>query len=223
MRVQPTRTYAILTGDVVGSSKLPASARRSLQRALGQVDTRVRRTFSKACPLPLDVFRGDAWQLLVVSAGTALRIALYVRALMRVLMDSRVVDTRVAIGIGKIQFIPGNEVSQGDGPAYRLSGQGLDEMPRQARLGVRSEDDDAPHVLLDALLIGTDALSRPWTVSQAQAIVGAITGKTQEAIATGWKPEPITQQAVAQHLDRAHWFAIERALAAFEAAHGENK
>lgn len=215
MRVQSQRTYAILTGDVVGSSRLTGPSRRALHRVLKQIGTAVRRTFRDACPLPLDIYRGDGWQLLVVSPATALRIALYVRARLRVLMDEPGADTRVSIGIGKIAFIPGEEVSQGDGPAYRLSGQGLDDMPRQARLGVRS-DDDAPRALLDALLVTTDALTRRWTASQARAVLGAITGKTQETIAAKWKPDPITQQAVAQHLDRAQWFAVERALSAFE-------
>ena len=201
----------------MGSFEEPTASRRSLHRVLGKINTSVRRAFRDVCPLPLDVFRGDGWQLLVTSPVSALRVALHVRASLRVEMDSRRADTRVAIGIGSIDFLPGEEVSKGDGEAYRLSGAALDELPRQARLTVRGGSSAREHELLDALLASVDALSRRWTASQSQAILGALGGKTQETIAASWKPEEITQQAVAQHLDRASWFSVERALRAFEA------
>ena len=113
-------------------------------------------------------------------------------------MDSKRVDTRISLGVGTIQFIPGDRVSQGDGDAYRLSGQGLDDMPRQTYLSARIGEQPEP--LLDALMVATDAITRRWSARQAQAVVGSLTGLTQESIAAGWKPDAITQQAVAQHL-----------------------
>jgi hypothetical protein len=41
-------------------------------------------------------------------------------------------------------------------------------------------------------------------------------GWTQEKIAKEWSPTGISQQAVAQHLERAKWFAVERAVKCFE-------
>jgi hypothetical protein len=100
-------------------------------------------------------------------------------------------------------------------------------MPRQSRLTLRrpstSGGENAPTEidpsddLLVALLVTVDALSRRWTASQSQAVVSALTGRTQEAAAVEWKPEAISQQAVAQHLSRAHWFAADRSIRAFRA------
>jgi len=71
---------------------------------------------------------------------------------------------------------------------------------------------------LDIIVHLIDALAVDWTEKQAQAISGALRGWTQEKIAKLWWENPITQQAVAQHLDRASWYAVENALAFFEKA-----
>jgi hypothetical protein len=61
-----------------------------------------------------------------------------------------------------------------------------------------------------------DVLAANWSEKQAQAVMGALQGWTQEKIATTCWPKPITQQAVAQHLDRAGWHAFESGLLYFE-------
>lgn len=219
MRVDPQRTYSILTGDVVGSSKLPVAERRRLATALERLGKDLARVHPTDVPLGLEVFRGDAWQLLVTAPERALRIALEVRAALRVQLAS-VVDTRVGIGVGTIRFLPARSVSGGDGPAYVAAGDALDGLGSFERIalahGVGSAVMPAASALR-ALLATTDALAQEWTRGQARAALGALRGETQEMTGERWEPTPISQQAVAQHLARGRWHAIELALVAFEA------
>lgn len=66
-----------------------------------------------------------------------------------------------------------------------------------------------------------DALVQQWTPGQAQAVNGALLGRTQEEIGASWEPGSISQQAVAQHLDGADWYAVAEAVAFFEAVMSE--
>ena len=53
-------------------------------------------------------------------------------------------------------------------------------------------------------------------MKQAKATSGAILEFTQEEIAAEWFDQEITQQAIAQHLDRAGWSTIEQGIRYFE-------
>jgi hypothetical protein len=61
-----------------------------------------------------------------------------------------------------------------------------------------------------------DRIAAEWSDKQALAVTGALQGWTQEKIGQLCWTEPITQQAVAQHLDRSAWINVERALGYFE-------
>jgi hypothetical protein len=70
----------------------------------------------------------------------------------------------------------------------------------------------------ESVVILLDRSASEWTAKQGQAIYPSLMGRTQAEIAAGWHDGPITQQAVAQHLDRAGWTAIDYALGTFEAS-----
>jgi hypothetical protein len=100
---------------------------------------------------------------------------------------------RLAIGIGPIDFLPQKAISSGDGEAYRRSR-------------------DAQDVLVRLI----DAIARDSTGRQANAVCGAILDWKQVKIASVWFKGAVTQQAVAQHLERAGWNAAAEALAHIE-------
>ncbi len=214
MRVNRKKKYAVLTGDVVGSSKLDDAKRRALQREVKRIGREIRQAFAVACPLDLDMFRGDGWQLLAVEPIVAVRVALFFRVSLRFRMRNNSIDSRVSIGIGKIRFIPKDRVSEGDGSAFRLSGHGLDATDRRIRMLMTVEDVSCP--LLTATLSLVDALVQGWTANQAQAVLGALKGWTQERIAKEWEPKAITQQAVGQHLDRSQWHLVDTVVKTVE-------
>jgi hypothetical protein len=214
MKTSPEKEYAVITGDIVGSSKLPKAQRRVLTGLLQEASRETMKAFSKDVPFAVDVFRGDSWQLLVSDPTQSLRVGLFFRACLRSQAErGQGLDTRMAIAVGRVDFVRGR-VSQGDGEAYRLSGRGLESLPRKQRLGLAfpaGGQREAVSVIVRLI----DALAQEWTGKQATAIRGALRGWTQEKIAKSW-PEKISQQAVTKHLEGAKWPAVEGGLAYVE-------
>lgn len=210
---------AVLTGDIAGSSDLPDDLRAGLPGALLDAFASAREHFPEAVSHPIDIFRGDSWQVLVLEPSRALRIALYMRARLRGSFPDARVDTRVAIGMGTVDFVPETDISGGDGEAFRLSGGALDEMGRSFRMAFAIADRLPQSIgrLIDAAAKLIDVKAVAWTPRQGFAIAQALLGMTQEEIGNAWLDRPIAQQSVAQHLSSAGWAAIEHALAVVEA------
>jgi hypothetical protein len=230
MTVDPPRTHrAVITGAFVRSKQLTSEEFENAQAAIRQGGARMRELFAAEVPLPLEVFRGDSWQILVTDPARALRIALYLRAF---LCAEAGVDTRFAIGVGPVDAIPKNSVGQGRGEAFRLSGAMLDWkvathmrfsvaglVAENARDPIHIGEETVDEILVRAIsatLLILDLIARNWTRAQGRAVCGALLEWTQEKIAESWPGESITQQAVAQHLSRAGWDGVRETVALYE-------
>jgi len=210
MKVFAQKNYAVITGDIVDSSKLSKAQRKALPGLIAKASRETVKAFPAAVPLPADVFRGDGWQLLVSDVTNSLRAGLFFRADLRSAAErGRGLDTRVAVGVGLVDFV-GDRVSQGDGEAYRLSGRTLDAMPRKQRMLLALPAGTETEALAIIIRL-VDVLAQSWTGRQALAVCGALRGWTHEKIAQEW-PETISQQAVTKHLEGAQWPALEAAL-----------
>ena len=214
MGILENHQYAVITGDVVGYTALPEDERVGIIDVLRHAHTMVLRHLADRTLATLDVFRGDSWQFVVSAPDQSLRAALLFRAI----MISRSLDTRLAIGIGTVDFLPSASVPTGDGEAFRSSGAALDGMPRGERMVFRAQGSigSMDQATLDVLVALLDALVSSWTPRQAAAVSGALMGLSQHTMACAWEGGAISQQAVAQHLDRARWNAVARALQHFE-------
>lgn len=208
---------AVLSGDVVGSSALSLDTRRRLAPTLAAATETLRAALGAAAvPLAVDVYGGDAWQLLLPRPSTSLRAALLLRAVLRSeLGDDRAapVDTRVVIARGGVDFVAEDRVSRSEGEAFRLSGRTLTGLgPRRLAFvpAGRSHlhDWDVVARLLDVIV-------SDWTAKQARAMVGALQGWRQDRIAALWDP-PVSQPTVAGHLRSAHADTVTAAVTAFE-------
>jgi len=211
MEIDSQKLYAVITGDVVDSTKLNAAQREALYQVLREGSQVVKSWLGDAMPLPVDIFAGDRWQVLLESPGQALAAGLLFRAFLRSVSPKQR-DTRFVVAIGRVDFVPGEQVSEGDGEAFRLSGQSLDQLKKR-RMGFVTNDPgitdrwDLAFELIDAIAI-------KWSEKQALAIRGAIQEWTQEDIGNLWDP-PIEQATVNRHLKAAGWSAIERAILSF--------
>lgn len=205
--------YAVLTGDLVGSTALGArrleAARAALSEAAGDIK-RWRRGLVAGGP---DFFRGDAWQMALAEPGLSLRATIYLRAS---LIAFESADTRIAIGVGRVAKLAPRRVSLSAGEAFERSGRLLDKMAATRRLDV-----DAPaRPGWPSVVAGlSDALIARWTARQAEIICAALdpARPTHQAIAEALSP-PVTRQAVSDALAAAQWRAIEEAVLLFEDA-----
>lgn len=214
MKLERSLQYAVVTGDIVESSGLSVSDRRRLVGVIGESSRQLRKIFGKALPLEVDVFRGDSWQLLLTDPPRSLRVALVFRALLRWKMELQHFDTRLAIGIGSVDLVPGRRVSEGSGEAFRASGLALDTMKKR-RMSFAFPGSDV-ETALDVIVQLTDEIAVRWTDRQARAIVGSLQGWTQKRIADSWESPGISQPAVTHHLEAAGWHAVHRGVAGFE-------
>ena len=213
MEIDRNRIYAVISGDIIGSSKLSPSERAELPNIMKQASNELRAFLPQSVPLSVDIYAGDSWQLLVSEPGDALRVAVYYRGSI-IAAKEKEIDTRLVLALGKVDFVPGERVSEGDGEAFRLSGRALKEtVGRQQMRFVAGQSLDSD--LWDTTFALMDVVVRRWSAKQAQAILGALQGWSHAEIAMHFRP-PIKREGVTHLLAAANWHAIDRVMQVFK-------
>lgn len=209
---------AVLTGDIINSSTLNPQERQDLFAAFPKLSSLLRERYPNEISYNISNFRGDGWQLVVNYPRKALEISLFIRTYIRFAITQEKIDSRVAIGIGGVDFIPAGNVSAGYGSAFTLSGHLLEALPAHQRmaLGFPIDDLSLTHAAASMLVELMDSLITAWGASQCQAIFWALQGLTQTQIAERWLPAPITQPSVSNNLNRSSWPTIRKSLVFFE-------
>lgn len=198
--------YAVLTGDLVGSTAQPKAqieqAMTTLRKAAGEI--------GGWAPVPQEtrfsMFRGDGWQIAVTPPALALRAALFLTAVLRAEARMR---TRISIATGAAEVPEDGNLNRASGPVFTRSGRNLEDIPRRA--GIRHADGGA----VAAVACLADHIAWGWTPIQAgvMALILPPTGMTQTDVARAQDKSP---QAVQQALTAAGYHAISEALAQLE-------
>jgi hypothetical protein len=208
--------YAVISGDIVESRRYAAQG-PAIRDAIKAAWRECAGAFDALDGTPaVDVFAGDSWQILLPCPAPALRVGLCMRALIK--SDERLpkADTRLAIGIGTVDFVDQDSVSEGQGEAFGLSGEALDSLQdSKVRMAVRLPEtwsDEGglldPQTTLDTMMALADAICADWTASQAAVVAGALMELDQTRIG---EQLSISQPAVSQALRAARWNPIEQA------------
>ncbi len=198
--------HAVLTGDIVGSSGLcPVDHRKVID-----VVKSVANVFPDAVIGGVDVFSGDSWQMLVSDCGISLRIALYLRASLKREKDLSV-DSRISIAWGEVDMAQVNRerISESTGELFTLSGRRLAELKKASLMCFSALHDDYLSAAVGGSLGLIDVLVQQWSWEQARAVVAALTGKTQVAIAAEFG---VGQSSINKSLQAAHWMEIANTL-----------
>lgn len=203
------KTYAVLTGDIVESSKIDAQRLEFAKSLLRSLAAEFAQAYPESMVGQPDVFRGDSWQIGLLRPGLALTAAVFIRSGFK--MDE--LDTRIGIGWGGVDRIHTDRISESLGAAFTRSGQALDGLGKVRRLALISSDESNapfPGSLLDAGVGLLDALVSRWTQSESVAVYGTLRKLSQDAIAElpkartkdGRAP---TRQAIQDALRRISW------------------
>jgi hypothetical protein len=207
--------FAVLTGDIIKSRLLSNNdldaVRSSLLNAVDVVKG-WKRGLVKGKP---EFFRGDAWQLLLRNPALALRSGVFLRA--SLLADGKA-DSRISIGLGKVENISPRRVSLSTGEAFLISGRGLDGMTQYSNITIGVPKSAGP--LREWLpVVGhlCDSLIGQWTKRQAEIVCVAVNPKelTHEEIGQTLNPK-VARQNVTEILQRASWYVIREAIHRFE-------
>ena len=204
--------YAVLTGDVVASSRLKPEDRRAQLRGLKHICHNVEMVFHPSIRGNFHIFRGDSMQgvLAPPSVGVTAALALYAGMVRRAPEESawKSSELRIAVGVGPVDHLDKKRTMEASGDAFLRSGLALDSMKGTQRIEIRTGLDtlDAEFRvecrLLDVLLLG-------WTAEQAEAVSLMLEGLTKEQTA---RKIGITQPAVTQRLRGAGWQGIQAFL-----------
>lgn len=218
------RLYAVLSGDIVGSSRFMEKG-PAIRDAIKSAYADCAEAFVDALEgMPaVDVFAGDSWQVLVKSPAPALRVGLCMRALIKANDDLPEADTRLAIGIGTVEFIDERSASEGQGEAFTLSGEALDSLQNsRARmaLGVperwqNRQDRFDVQTTFNTILVLLDAICGDWTGATSNAMAGALRGWTQSETA---EMMGVSQPAISKALRTGHWTAVDEGVRWWEDA-----
>ncbi|MCU0827986.1 MAG: hypothetical protein MUE52_11385 [Tabrizicola sp.] len=153
---------AVLTGDLVGSSKHPAEMIDAAMQAIRDTAFTIGGWHSPPQDTRFTRFRGDGWQIVLADPAFALRAAVVIQA-RQIALD---MESRIFIGVGSADNLGTGTLADASGEAFARSGQGLDKMGENWRLGI---DGDTVRVedQLVADLLG-ERMGR-WTSAQAEA------------------------------------------------------
>lgn len=206
---------AVITGDIVGFSKLEKSTQETFPATMREFSNRARKEWGEAIPMDIDIFGGDQWQIYVQPPKLALRIALFLRAC--VISTFPKTDTRISMAVGTADFTSQERVSLNHGQAFTESGRMLADEKNKGRMWFSAPG--MPELATWNLVFRCldEIIQRHWTHSRARAISGALRGLQQEQIAEFWNP-PIKQPSVTENLDLGCWRTVEAIVLAFESA-----
>ena len=213
--------HAVLTGDLVRSSRLTSDQSREAMDGLKSAACTFNAVYPGAIHKEMDTFRHDSWQLLLNNPVLAFRVALFLRCILKMKSSAGIkYDTRISIGIGSVDFVAENRISDSRGIAFTLSGRGLDGM-KTAHLafdGSFADADDWHDVSLGVVPL-LDCVVTDWTPVESGVVSAALLGKTQVETADYLlsKQEAVpTRQAIGDSLSRAHWGTVHDVLARLE-------
>lgn len=196
---------AVLTGDIVNSTRLGKANERKLLRILKQI------LYSYL----FEFYRGDSFQAYLKSPGSAFRIALLCRtAAISIPLEDETVssDVRISIGVGKVSTTV-KTLASAKGEAFLLSGRAFDEIAiSDTRLSIVSFNKLA-NAGLQVVADYANAIFKTMTSKQAEVIFELLNGKTQLEIAKKFKR---TKSTINQHVSAGKWNEIERLLKQYE-------
>ncbi len=215
--MKDSKIYAVITGDIVDSTKLNGSQRDMLFKTLKNTFSVIKKIESSTS---FKIFRGDSFQGISASPQLALGYAIMIRAALRTVEQDALEnmwDARIAVGVGMVEF-PDKEILKADGEAFRNSGRMLSKIKSDERILIKTpwktvnEEFDVACALSDGII-------KKWSSSQAQVIVKQIAGMNQTEIAEELK---ISQAATHYRLKAANWDAINKFLKRYQTVMTQN-
>jgi hypothetical protein len=190
----------VLTGDIIDSTKLNTTQREGIMTTLGTLEKNSHGQYDY-------LIRGDSFQILLETGG--LKEALKVKYLLKFKTG---LSVRISIGIGTVTVLE-ERLSNSDGPAFWLSGQGLDAMKEAGTLNAIHLQDQKQQDEWNIYGVTLDYLEEQLTENQAEVLYWMLMNKTQQEMA---KEIGITQSSVNRRIKATGWPIIQLILTRFD-------
>ncbi|MFI5194274.1 MAG: hypothetical protein ACHQD7_09455 [Chitinophagales bacterium] len=190
---------AVITGDIVNSTRLPPGDEKKLIGRLSDI----------LKPFQFAFYRGDSFQVYMKEPERALEIALLCRTMALGFAKEKtkkITDVRMGIGIGRVTE-PVRDPGSANGEAFLLSGRTFDDLEKSgSRLAITSTDEMANagfSVLSDYI----NEICRKMSVKQANVIFELLQGYSQQETAIRLKKSKST---INQHVTAGSWNELEK-------------
>lgn len=196
---------AVLTGDIVNSTKLKPAIEKKLLKVLQVI----------LGAYQFEFYRGDSFQVFIKNPVEALRVALLCRTAAISISknnEENVADVRISMGIGNAKM-PVITLGTAKGEAFVLSGRAFDELSaNDTRLYIATTNglaNTALQIIADYL----NAIFKTMTSKQAEVIFELLKEYNQQEVAIFLKKSKST---IHQHVVSGRWNEIEKLLQQYE-------
>ncbi len=193
---------AILTGDIVNSTKLEEFVEKQLLAVLKEI----------LSPYTFEFYRGDSFQVYVEDVSLSLRTAMLCRtAAISLQQDEQFPDIRISIGIGEVTqpIVP---LGSAKGEAFILSGRSFDDIQKtNTRLAI-SSNHEWGKLSYELVAAYANSIFGEITPKQAEVIFHLLQGETQQKISERLNKSKST---ISQFASSGKWNDIEYLLEAF--------
>lgn len=207
-------TVAVITADIVGSSRYPPADRRRVDRVLRAAFRETERRFPGAIrtSMAFRITAGDEFQCVVADVPRVFELLTYLRAVAATADVALPIRFRAAVGVGALSLRARPNPYEQDGPAFVRARQGLEILGKQrspARWTMLTTGNDDRDAAADAVLGLTDHVLDGWTIPQWEAVRWALLGHTRQAIAHEIQ---VAHQNVTKRLRAAGWLPVHAAF-----------
>jgi hypothetical protein len=206
--IRPARKsiHAVLTADIVNSTKLDAAMEKELLKELERI----------LKPYKYEFYRGDSFQAYMKEPEKSLEVALLCRTAAISMTagegDTLVSDLRISIGIGSVKS-PVKTLGTAKGEAFLLSGRSLDHIQGTEKRVLMATGNDLIDVGLQVIGDYLDAIYKRMTAKQAEVIYSLLKGITQQQLAEDLGK---SRSTISQLASTAGWSEIGKLLRQYE-------
>ena len=205
----------VITGDIIGSSKLVESARQqTLNELIRGIFGTLKQLWPGAEDLRTEAVQGDAFQVFVRHDADGLRAAFVIKSFCLAqpkLSASYRIDCRLSIGLGATTLLHPDTLAASGGEAFEYSGRGLKSIvPEGPQIIFKAPGDGFTEAIMMGLALA-DALIRHWTAAQSQAVLLRLiyTQKNDEWLGS---QIGISRSAYWQRMRQINWPSFEALL-----------
>ena len=201
-----TNNAAVITGDVIASSKIANNRRKKLLKTMEEAMQKAAAILPDFKP---EIFQGDSFQGYTVEKTTeALRASIYIITYML----NEGFGIRVSTGMGNILFEGDNSLTS-DGTAFHYSGRNMELLKKKDLMLAIGTDNEALQAEWDVHTATLNFLLKRCTTLQAEALLEMLEKRTQQEAATNLQ---VKQPAIQQRLQAVGWPVIQTILTRFE-------
>lgn len=208
---------AVLTTDIIRSTALPKG---DFDRVIEALNRQLETFRDEGRVAHFELYRGDSAQLIVRKPSIALETAFLLKTCINRLESETksakrgqgiLFDIRIGIGVGTVSSDHLDKMTN-EQPFLR-SGKGLDILSDDGlRLGVFTGHPEMDKELATELYL-YEWIMEQWSLATARIVFKKLQGLTERAIA---EELDISQSAVNQHSQAAHWNGLKRLLQRYE-------